>query len=116
MSSYFFNLTNFDIQLWPPPSKTDPKAFADQALNPYLFLPLLLIYHALTSIVLQTPNPQDYQGRRDTVWYRFCLFHLFVLECFMIHFLLIYQKHCSLSENVALLLYTVIATVIHSVA
>ena len=34
-----------------------------------------------------------------------CLGHMLVLELFIIHFLYIFQKHCSLSDNIALLLY-----------
>ncbi len=101
----FLNFTNFDVQIWPPPLKTDPTVFADYALNPSLFASLLLIYHATTSVALQIRNIRDYQGRRDTVWYRFCLSHLFVIECFVLHVLLIYQKHCSLSDNIALVIY-----------
>lgn len=59
MSSYFLNFTTIDIQLWPPPSRIDPKFFADYALNPSLLVPLLLVYHIVTSIVLQAPNFRD---------------------------------------------------------
>ena len=59
MSSYFLNFTTFDIQLWPPPLKIDPKVFADNTLNPSLLVPLLLVYHTLTSIVLQAQNFRD---------------------------------------------------------
>lgn len=116
MNSYIFNFTSFDIQLWPPPLKTSPEVFADLTLNPLLIVPLLLVYHALTSIILQSPDFRDYRGRRDTIWYQLCLGHMFVLECFMIHFLLIYQKHCSLSENIALLLYAGVGVVVYTVS
>lgn len=116
MSSSFFNFTSFDVQLWPPPPKTDPEVFTGLTLNPSLIVPLLLVYHALTSIVLQNPDFRDYRGRRDTIWYQLCLGHMFMLECFMIHFLLIYQKHCSLSENIALLLYGLLGAVVHTVS
>lgn len=53
MSSYFVNFTTFDIQFWPPPPKIDPKVFTEYTLNPSLFVPLLLVYHTFTSIVLQ---------------------------------------------------------------
>lgn len=112
MSSYFLNFTTFDVQLWPPPRRTDPKLFAGYTLNPTLFVPLLLLYHSILSVVLQTGNPQDYQGRRDTLWYRFCLGHMLVLECFCIQFLFAYQKQCSLSDNIGLCLYAIAATLV----
>ena len=59
MSSYFVNFTTFDIQIWPPPPKIDPSIFTDYALNPSLLVPLLLLYHTVTSIVLQTRNYRD---------------------------------------------------------
>lgn len=106
-SSYVLNFTTFDVQLWPPPPKTDPGVYAAHILSPLSFLPLLLIYHAIISIALQTRNLRNYEGRRDTWWFSICLCHLFVLECFMIHFVFIYQKHCSLSENISLVLCTI---------
>lgn len=115
MNLYIFNFTTFDVQLWPPPLKTDPKVYADHTLSPAVFLPLLLVYHAIVSIALQTRNFRDYEGRRDTIWYRICLWHLFVLECFLIHFAIIYQKHSSLSDNIALILYTTCGVLVHSV-
>ena len=90
MSNYFLNFTLFDVQLWTPPPKTNPKDFAKHTLNPSLWVPLLLLYHSFTSIVLQAPNFHDYRGRRDTVFYQFCLGHLLVVELFMIHFLFVY--------------------------
>ena len=105
MNPLFLNFTTFDVQLWPPPAKLDQTFFADYALNPSLFASLLLVYHAVLSIVLQSRNIRDYQGRRDTVRYRVCLGHLFVIECFVLHVLFIYQTHCSLSDNIALILY-----------
>ena len=116
MSTNFLNFTAFDIQVWPPPSKTDPKVYAEHTLNPSLWVPLLLLYHSFTSIILQAPNFRDYRGRRDTVWYQFCLGHLLVLELFMIYFLFVYQKHCSLSENIGLLLYAVFGNLVHAAA
>lgn len=59
MTSYSVNLTTFDIQLWPPPPRADPKVFTDYALNPSLLVPLLLVYHTFTSIVLQVQNFRD---------------------------------------------------------
>ncbi len=114
MGSYVLNFTTFDIQLWPPPLKTDPGIYADHTLSPSLFLPLLLVYHAIVSIALQTRNFRNYDGRRDTVWYRLCLCHLFVLECFLIHFAIVYQRHCSLSDNIALILYTTCGVLVNS--
>ena len=55
-------------------------------------------------------------GRRDSVWYQFLFGHMFVLELFMIRLLLIYQKHCSLSENIHLLVFAVVSSVINAVA
>lgn len=113
MSKYFLNFTSFDVQLWPPPPKADPKLFSEHLLNPALWVPLLLLYHSITSIALRTANFRDYRGRRDTVWYEFCLGHMLVLELFMIHFLYIFQKHCSLSDNISLLLYALVGCFVH---
>ncbi len=115
MSSYFLNFTSFDVQLWPPPLKPDPSVYVNRILTPTLFLPLLLGYHAIVSIALQTRNFRNYEGRRDTLWYRICACHLFVLECFVLHFAIVYQKHCSLSVNIALILYTICGVLVHSV-
>lgn len=116
MSSYFLNFTTFDFQLWPPPPKIEPQVFADYALNPSVLVPLLLVYHTFTSIVLQAQNFRDYPGRRDSVWYQVCIGHMLVLELFMIRLLLIYQKHCSLSENIHLLVFVAISSLVNAVA
>ena len=54
-------------------------------------------------------------GRRDSVWYQVCLGHMFVLEIFMIRLLLVYQKHCSLSENIHLLVFSLVSTLVNIV-
>ena len=90
--------------------------FAEHTLNPTLWVPLLLLYHSVTFIVLRTANFRDYRGRRDTLWYEFCLGHLLVLELLMIHFVYVYQKYCSLSDNIALLLYALIGSLVHLAA
>ena len=116
MSKYFLNFTSFDIQLWPPPPKADPRLFSEYLLNPTLWVPLRLLYHSITSIALRPANFRDYRGRRDTVWYELCLGHMLVLELFMIHFLYIFQKHCSLSDNISLLLYALVGCFVHIIA
>lgn len=55
-------------------------------------------------------------GRRDSVWYLVCFGHMFVLELFMIRLLLIYQKHCSLSENIHLLVFAAVSSLVNAVA
>ena len=55
-------------------------------------------------------------GRRDSIWYQICFGHIFVLELFMIRLLLVYQKHCSLSENIHLLIFAVVSSVVNAVA
>lgn len=55
-------------------------------------------------------------GRRDSVWYQVCLGHMFVLELFMIRLLLIYQTHCSLSDNIHLLVFALISSLVNVVA
>ena len=115
MRSYTLNFTSFDLQLWPPPAKIDSTTFSDNAFNPSLFASLLLIYHAILLVIIQTSNIRDYQGRRDTVWYRLCLGHLLVIECFMIYVVIAYQKHCSLSDNISLTLYATCGIVVQSI-
>ena len=114
--TYFVNFTTFDIQLWPPPPKIDPKVFAEYALNPSLLVPLLLVYFTFTSIVLQAQTFRDYPGRRDSVWYQLCLGHMFVLELFIIRLLVAYQKHCSLSENIHLFVFAIVSSLVNIVA
>lgn len=114
MTPSFLNYTAFDIQLWPPPPKTDSQVFADLTLNPLLLLPLLFIYHSLTSVALQTQNFRDYPGRRDTFWFQFCLGHMFVLELFMIRILYVYEKSCPLSEIIHLLVFTIFSSLVNA--
>ena len=105
MNTQFLNFTTFDLQLWPPPSKIESRLSTNYSLKPSLFAPLLLVYHAVVCIALQIRTIRDFEGRRDTVWYRFCLGHLFFIECFMLYVIFIYQKHCSLSDHIGLVLY-----------
>ena len=55
-------------------------------------------------------------GRRDSVWYQVCFGHMFVLELFMIRLLLIYQRHCSLSDNIHLLVFVLVGSLVNLVA
>lgn len=103
MATYFLNFTTFDLQIFPFKYENRPANPRDHILDPKLFLPLLIIYHALSCIALKAPNLRDYPARRDTWFYSFYVLHFLILAVFMGYLAVIHRTDYAFADNLGLL-------------
>lgn len=111
MNALCLNFTAFDVQLWPP-IYDRPAERLEHVLDPTLVVPILVFYHAVTSIALQAPNVRDYQGRHDTHWFGLYLYHHLILGCFIIHLAIVHRSDYTLLDNLGFMVFTAISTLL----